>query len=74
MNTFNAAATRVAVAVMNHRERIAEALRESPERGSGVVETIVIVAGFAGLAFTVYLAVAGKVHDWMAKIPGATGP
>ncbi|TMR33352.1 hypothetical protein [Actinomadura geliboluensis] len=44
------------------------------DRGSGVVETIIIVAGFAGLAFTVYLAVAGKVNGWISKIPGSSGP
>ncbi|SEG26223.1 hypothetical protein SAMN04489712_104125 [Thermomonospora echinospora] len=45
-------------------------LREDSARGSNVVETIIIVAGFAGLAFTIYLAVSGKVQNWINKIPG----
>lgn len=49
-------------------------LRDGREQGSGVVETIIIVAGFAGLAFVVYLAVSDKVHGWIDKIPGASGP
>lgn len=70
MNTLNAAAAHVAVAVLN---RLAD-LGDRRDRGSGVVETIIIVAGFAGLAFTVYLAVAGKVNGWIGKIPGSSGP
>ncbi|TDB96926.1 hypothetical protein [Actinomadura sp. 7K534] len=70
MNTLNAAATRAITAVIN---RLAD-LDSDRDRGSGVVETIIIVAGFAGLAFTVYLAVAGKVNGWINKIPGSTGP
>ncbi|MFA1550741.1 hypothetical protein [Actinomadura chokoriensis] len=54
-------------------DRLAE-LAVRRDRGSGVVETIIIVAGFAGLAFTVYLAVAGKVNSWISKIPGSSGP
>jgi hypothetical protein len=70
MNTLNAVATRAITAVIN---RLAD-LDSDRDRGSGVVETIIIVAGFAGLAFTVYLAVAGKVNGWINKIPGSTGP
>lgn len=70
MNTLNAAATRAMATVLN---RLAD-LNSDRDRGSGVVETVIIVAGFAGLAFTVYLAVAGKVNGWISKIPGSTGP
>ena len=69
MNTLTTATARLAVAVLN---RFAE-LNTRRDRGSGVVETIIIVAGFAGLAFTVYLAVAGKVNGWISKIPGSSG-
>lgn len=44
------------------------------DRGSSVVETIILVAGFAGVAFVIYLAVKGKVASWIAKIPGDTAP
>lgn len=70
MNTLTTAATRLTVAVRN---RIADMDLRS-DRGSGVVETVIIVAGFAGLAFTVYIAVSGKVNGWISKIPGASGP
>lgn len=39
------------------------------DRGANVVETIIIVAGFAILAAGIYAAVAGKVHTWIAKMP-----
>ncbi|WP_242909679.1 hypothetical protein [Actinomadura terrae] len=74
MNSLNTAALRVALAVHNRGRRLAAELRGCRDRGSGVVETIIIVAGFAGLAFVVYLAVSSKVHGWINKIPGATGP
>ncbi|TDD87350.1 hypothetical protein E1293_08060 [Actinomadura darangshiensis] len=74
MNTLNAAAIRMALAAQDRTQRLAAGLRERGDRGSGVVETIIIVAGFAGLAFAVYLAVSSKVHGWINKIPGATGP
>ncbi|MEV4670873.1 hypothetical protein AB0K34_04395 [Actinomadura sp. NPDC049382] len=70
MNALNTAAARLAIALLN---RLAD-LDVRRDRGSGVVETIIIVAGFAGLAFTVYLAVAGKVNGWISKIPGSSGP
>ncbi|WP_301175504.1 hypothetical protein [Actinomadura geliboluensis] len=70
MNTLYTAATRMTIALLN---RFAD-LDVRRDRGSGVVETIIIVAGFAGLAFTVYLAVAGKVNGWISKIPGSSGP
>lgn len=70
MNTLTTTATRLVVAVLN---RLAD-LRDQRDRGSGVVETIIIVAGFAGLAFAVYLAVSDKVNGWISKIPGSTGP
>lgn len=70
MNTLTSTATRLVVAVLN---RLAD-LRDQRDRGSGVVETIIIVAGFAGLAFAVYLAVSDKVNGWISKIPGSTGP
>lgn len=70
MNTLTTTATRLVVAVLN---RVAD-LRDQRDRGSGVVETIIIVAGFAGLAFAVYLAVSDKVNGWISKIPGSTGP
>ncbi|MFA1549919.1 hypothetical protein [Actinomadura chokoriensis] len=74
MNTLNAAAIRAALAVHDRGQRIAADVRGRGDRGSGVVETIIIVAGFAGLAFAVYLAVSSKVNGWIDKIPGATGP
>jgi hypothetical protein len=70
MNALNTAAARLTIALLN---RLA-GLDVRRDRGSGVVETIIIVAGFAGLAFTVYLAVAGKVNGWISKIPGSSGP
>lgn len=39
------------------------------DRGANVVETIIIVAGFAILAAAIYAAVGGRVHAWIAKIP-----
>jgi hypothetical protein len=39
------------------------------DRGANVVETIIIVAGFAILAAGIYAAVSGKVHAWIAKMP-----
>jgi hypothetical protein len=39
------------------------------DRGANVVETIIIVAGFAILAAGIYAAVAGQVHTWIAKMP-----
>jgi hypothetical protein len=39
------------------------------DRGANVVETIIIVAGFAVLAAGIYAAVAGKVSSWITKIP-----
>lgn len=74
MNTLNAAAIRVALAIHDRGHRLASDLRDRADRGSGVVETIIIVAGFAGLAFAVYLAVSNKVNGWIDKIPGASGP
>jgi hypothetical protein len=43
--------------------------RADRDRGANVVETIIIVAGFAILAAGIYAAVAGKVHTWIAKMP-----
>ena len=43
--------------------------RTSRDRGSNVAETIIIVGGFAMLAFAIYTAVSGKVQTWIAKIP-----
>lgn len=74
MNALNAAAIRAALAVHDRGRRLVTALRKRGDRGSGVVETIIIVAGFAGLAFVVYMAVSSKVHGWIGKIPGASGP
>lgn len=74
MNTLNASAIRVALAIDDRGQRLAADLRDRGDRGSGVVETIIIVAGFAGLAFAVYLAVSNKVNGWIDKIPGASGP
>ncbi|MWA02751.1 hypothetical protein F8568_020705 [Actinomadura sp. LD22] len=74
MNTLNAAAIRAALAVQDRARRAAAELRDRGDRGSGVVETIIIVAGFARLAFVVYMAVSSKVHGWLGKIPGSTGP
>ena len=72
MNTLNIAVTRLVLAALNRLAALE--LRFRDDRGSGVVETIIIVAGFAGLAFTVYLAVAGKVDGWISRIPGPSGP
>lgn len=44
-------------------------VRAREDRGANVVETIIIVAGFAILAAGIYAAVAGKVHAWIAKMP-----
>jgi hypothetical protein len=74
MNTLNAAVIRVALAVQDRHRQLAISLRDRGDRGSGVVETIILVAGFAGLAFVVYMAVSSKVHSWIDKIPGSTGP
>ncbi|MBO2465986.1 hypothetical protein [Actinomadura violacea] len=74
MNTLNAAVMRAALAVHERGQRLAAEVRNRGDRGSGVVETIIIVAGFAGLAFVVYMAVSSKVHGWIGKIPGSTGP
>jgi hypothetical protein len=74
MNTLNAAMLRAVIAVHDRGRRLATALRDRDDQGSGVVETIIIVAGFAGLAFVVYMAVSSKVHGWIGKIPGSTGP
>ncbi|MCO5999777.1 hypothetical protein [Actinoallomurus rhizosphaericola] len=53
--------------------RIGETIRARSagrwDRGANVVETIIIVAGFAILAAAIYAAVSGKVHAWIAKIP-----
>ncbi|MGI5206160.1 hypothetical protein ACQEU6_31890 [Spirillospora sp. CA-108201] len=73
MNMLNAVAIRVALAFHDRSRRLAADLRDRGDRGSGVVETIIIVAGFAGLAFIVYMAVSSKVHGWINKIPGAVG-
>jgi hypothetical protein len=77
MKRLNAVALRAAIAVHDRGQRLAADLRDRGDRGdrgSGVVETIIIVAGFAGLAFVVYMAVSSKVHGWIGKIPGSTGP
>ncbi len=39
------------------------------DRGANVVETVIIVAGFAILAAAILAAIDGKVHAWIAKIP-----
>ena len=44
-------------------------LRTGEDRGANVVETIIIVAGFAILAAGIYTAVSGKVQTWIAKMP-----
>jgi hypothetical protein len=49
--------------------RVRVAAHTGRDRGANVVETIIIVAGFAILAAAIYAAVAGKVHTWIAKIP-----
>ncbi|MEU9018642.1 hypothetical protein [Actinomadura sp. NPDC048394] len=74
MNTLKAAVMRAALAAQELGRRLVAELRNRGDRGSGVVETIIIVAGFAGLAFVVYMAVSSKVHGWINKIPGSTGP
>jgi hypothetical protein len=43
--------------------------RLGTDRGANVVETIIIVAGFAILAAGIYAAVSGKVQAWIAKMP-----
>ncbi|WP_433476554.1 hypothetical protein ACQPZP_05570 [Spirillospora sp. CA-142024] len=74
MNALNAAMVRAALAIQDRGRWLAGDMRDRSDRGSGVVETIIIVAGFAGLAFVVYMAVSSKVHGWISKIPGSTGP
>jgi hypothetical protein len=49
--------------------RLAALARAGEDRGANVVETIIIVAGFAILAAGIYAAVSGKVHTWIAKMP-----
>jgi hypothetical protein len=44
-------------------------LQTREDRGANVVETIIIVAGFAILAAGIYTAVSGKVQTWIAKMP-----
>jgi hypothetical protein len=48
-----------------------EQARTNPQRdrGANVVETIMIVAGFAAIAALIYTAVRGKVTGWISKIP-----
>ncbi|WP_395111522.1 hypothetical protein [Actinomadura sp. SCN-SB] len=67
---MNAAAVLIAEYGHRHLDRLREQARTRHDRGSSVVETIILVAGFAGLAFTIYLAVSGKVQSWIGKIPG----
>jgi hypothetical protein len=74
MKRLNVVALRAAIAIHDRGQRLTAELRDRGDRGSGVVETIIIVAGFAGLAFVVYMAVSSKVHGWIGKIPGSTGP
>ncbi|MFI0354250.1 hypothetical protein [Actinomadura sp. 9N407] len=70
MNHLNTAALWLAAHLTAPADRLHNTARSRRDRGSSVVETIIIVAGFAGLAFTIYLAVSGKVQSWIAKIPG----
>jgi hypothetical protein len=49
--------------------RLREHVVRGRDRGANVVETIIIVAGFAILAAAIYAAVSGKVHTWITKIP-----
>jgi hypothetical protein len=49
--------------------RVTARLRTGDDRGANVVETIIIVAGFAILAAGIYTAVSGKVQTWIAKMP-----
>ena len=49
--------------------RLRENAARGRDQGANVVETIIIVAGFAVLAAGIYAAVGGKVHTWIAKIP-----
>jgi hypothetical protein len=51
-----------------HTQAVART-RARGDRGANVVETIIIVAGFAVLAGAVLAAVSGKVHAWIAKMP-----
>jgi hypothetical protein len=40
-----------------------------PDHGANVIETIMIVAGFAAIAGALVLAVKGKVQGWIDQIP-----
>jgi hypothetical protein len=64
---------RLGIAVIDLADRVQEAIArrtgQDRDRGAGVVETIIIVAGFAILAAAIYAAVSGRVHAWIAKIP-----
>ena len=51
------------------RARICTHADRARDRGANVVETIIIVAGFAILAALIYTTVSSKVHAWIAKIP-----
>ncbi|RAY12959.1 hypothetical protein DPM19_23435 [Actinomadura craniellae] len=62
------------VCLILRMQEAGEEFRKRSDRGSNVVETIIIVAGFASLAFMIYLAVSGKVRGWINKIPGTVGP
>ncbi|GAA2456023.1 hypothetical protein GCM10010191_89170 [Actinomadura vinacea] len=70
MKHLNAVAVLIAITLVGRLEEVRENARNGSDRGASVVETIILVAGFAGLAFTIYLAVKGKVHNWINKIPG----
>ncbi|WP_395107558.1 hypothetical protein [Actinomadura sp. SCN-SB] len=70
MKHINATAALIAVHVAQRLHQLRDAVPDGRDRGSSVVETIILVAGFAGLAFTIYLAVSGKVQGWISKIPG----
>ncbi|GAB3971249.1 hypothetical protein GCM10029978_046080 [Actinoallomurus acanthiterrae] len=64
---------RLGIAVLDLADRVRETIGrragQDRDRGAGVVETIIIVAGFAILAAAIYAAVGGRVHAWIAKIP-----
>jgi mitochondrial fission protein ELM1 len=61
---------RLAVAVTTYLLTLFETAhtRTRDDRGE-VVPALIIVAGFAALAVAFVLAVKGKVHGWIAKIP-----
>lgn len=61
--------TRVITCLITWLHAVHERARFQPDHGANVVETIMIVAGFAAIAGVLVLAVKGKVQNWIDQIP-----